>query len=215
MGEVNYRGQQTPDIDDHLGQSQFGVPRMTACLKIAAAAALLSSCSHVVERELSIEAKPVLKKESGYTSLTASQGEIEVSSIWSLGKKIAPAQLDPKKTYRFDLIQERSKMAGIEGESQGSWSSELVRISDGDRVLYDTTVCPVHQLHMTRQTIPISYGFPSYTSSYLKALKTRFPCANSSVLGGCVVGPEKYARSFRCKRCIQEERAWETENPHH
>ena len=189
---------------------------MTARLKLAAAALLLSSCSHVVERPLSIEAKPILEKEFGYTSLIASQGDIKVFTPLPPGHEKAPVQLDPKKSYRFDLIQERREMTGsVGGQPQYHWDSELVKISDGDRVIYDGTVCPVHRIHMERQTVPISYHAPGYTRSYLIARETRFPHATSSVLGIRGIKSEKCARLFRCESCIREERAWQAEHTRH
>lgn len=177
----------------------------------------IPSCSQVKERSITIESKPVISKESGYTLLTASQGDVEVFTAWPRDGEKQTAKLDLRKTYRFDLLQQRRHLPHrILDERSSYWSADLVSISDGDQMIYDATICPVHRIQMKRHTVLISYGFPSFPKGYLEARKTRFPNANSMVLGGCTVGPhsDKHERTFRCERCIQEERAWEKANSH-
>jgi len=149
--------------------------------------------------------------------LSAGEGENAVFVAWPKDGESQLPKLDPRETYRFELIQEyqRFPQGGLEGIPAGHWRSELIRIEQKDRTLYDATICRIHQHQMSRQTVPISYGLPLFSKEYLEELKTRFPNANSAVLGGCSVSPDspKYSRSFRCERCMQEERAWEEQNP--
>lgn len=190
---------------------------MSALLKIALPLAILTSCAAVKERAISIEARPVIKEEFGRRVLSAGEGQNVVYAAWPKGGESQLPELDPRKTYRFELIQEyqRFPLGALEGIPAGYWRSDLVRIGQEDRTLYDATICRVHQHQMTRQTLPISYGLPLFSKEYLEARKTRFPNANSTVLGGCSVSPDsaKHSRNFRCERCIQEERAWEEQNP--
>ena len=184
---------------------------MSAFLKIALPLALLTSCAAAKERTISIEARPALQEGyGGSKQLSAQQGGIVVYSTWPAE---AP-KLDQKRTYRFELVQEyRPHSPGTTDKIPvGFWTSRLVKVFEGDRLVYDASICPVHHRQMTLQAVPISYGLPSFSNEYQKARDTRFPHANSYVLGGCSVGPEKNARVFRCKDCIGEEKAWEARN---
>ncbi|MBL9156440.1 MAG: hypothetical protein JNJ70_03140 [Verrucomicrobiales bacterium] len=78
-------------------------------------------------------------------------------------------------------------------------------------------VCHVHQVAMTRKTVPIQYGLPSEIESAHAndARMKRFPFTCRSPLGGCVIEPDapKTAEVSVCPECVGAEQRWVMSHP--
>lgn len=92
-------------------------------------------------------------------------------------------------------------------------SPDLFRFRDGDRMLYDASVCRAHGVSMERTIVPISYGFPMFDREYSKAMDADFP-NTGIVLGGCCVNTERLStREWVCPTCVEHKKRWENMNP--
>lgn len=70
--------------------------------------------------------------------------------------------------------------------------------------------CKVHHEKLKRGKVPIHYGLPVFDPFHEKARAARFPHANSSVLGGCIVSedsPKEQDVSY-CEGCRVAEKKW-------
>jgi len=149
----------------------------------------LASCvaaSPPVERGATVSAKPVFKREIiskdyTYTTLIL-PGDRTV--VWP-GAAPKPESFNGKHVYQFDLLEERMAMS-VGDDDHIYWSPEIAIVRDGDKVLFDASVCEKHHLKMERKVVPISYGYPGYSREEWKLLEECGP-NDGVVLGGCCV----------------------------
>jgi hypothetical protein len=71
----------------------------------------------------------------------------------------------------------------------------------------------VHGTRMRAETRPIDYGLYRFPNGYFEASQTVFPHANTRVAGGCMVGPDTFARVRYCDECRTAERVWHDSRP--
>jgi hypothetical protein len=71
----------------------------------------------------------------------------------------------------------------------------------------------VHGTRLRAETRPIDYGLCRYPDGYVEASRSVFPLANTHVPGGCLVGPDTFARVRYCDECRKAERAWHDSHP--
>jgi hypothetical protein len=175
----------------------------------------LSSCAPSKlpkERNITIQASANFKKHplSGkdfYHTLELEQGDDSRSVYWPHDAP-NPATLNKNNTYSLEIIEEEHKRT-LGGSSTSTWSPELLRLSDGKRLLYDASVCAVHGGVMERKVVPISYGFPMFDREYLKVENTEFP-NTGMVLGGCVVDRDRpVTHAWVCTSCVYNKNKWE------
>jgi hypothetical protein len=67
-------------------------------------------------------------------------------------------------------------------------------------------LCPVHELPLESEEVPIVYGLVRFPPGYVQAREERFPFANEVAYGGCCVGPEERATVLLCEGCRREQR---------
>jgi len=70
--------------------------------------------------------------------------------------------------------------------------------------------CEVHMTELVEGPIPVRYGLIRWSEAFQRASRALFPNANSTVPGGCIMGPSspKEARGTFCARCREAEREW-------
>ena len=70
--------------------------------------------------------------------------------------------------------------------------------------------CEVHMTELVEGPIPVRYGLIRWSEAFQRASRALFPNANSTVPGGCIMGPSspKEARGTFCTRCREAEREW-------
>lgn len=78
-------------------------------------------------------------------------------------------------------------------------------------------ICAVHQVKMTRTSVPIMYGLPLWnekTTARSKASAKLFPHAGDSLEGGCLVDSRnpKQAMVFVCPDCQGKSQRWDLEH---
>ena len=67
-------------------------------------------------------------------------------------------------------------------------------------------LCPVHDLPLRAEEVPIVYGLIHFPEGYVHARDERFPFANEVAYGGCCIGPRQTATVFCCDACRDESR---------
>jgi hypothetical protein len=81
----------------------------------------------------------------------------------------------------------------------------LVKLTCDGKVIFDRSVCPVHQKVMARRKVPVSYGLPSINEYCLE----HFPNFREVASGGCVdIGEEKLTDLYICPSCVAAYRAY-------
>lgn len=77
----------------------------------------------------------------------------------------------------------------------------LVRITAGDDVLFDRTICGVHRRKMEFAHAPIAYGLLAWSKAE-RHCEEQFPHFRDYAVGGCMVGEEKFASLYICPDCV-------------
>ena len=71
--------------------------------------------------------------------------------------------------------------------------------------------CPVHDEPLLIEEVPIRSGLLRFPLEYYAARRELFPFANAYVEGGCLVGPDKVAKSPYCVACRRALASWSVE----
>jgi hypothetical protein len=163
------------------------------------AAFCVGACSTAPrERTATITAKPNFKEHSGYRTFEANGPEGQRSIFWP-DTAPKPNHLDRDRLYTLDLLEEEWEPFGIKSD-QTFWRQELVKMREGEKPLYDASVCRKHQTQMDRRLVKILYGLPSFTPEW-KALRENAP-NDGTVLGGCTVDSDRpETRTWVCPVC--------------
>jgi len=88
--------------------------------------------------------------------------------------------------------------AGVGGIQQ------LLRITSGDKVIFDRSVCGLHHVKMELRNVRVAYGMygpKNWAESYCIG---HFPHFRDFALGGCVVGDAESTSIYVCPKCIAE-----------
>lgn len=163
------------------------------------------------ERTVTLHTKVNFKQESVGTNYSYYTLKIESEGgdrcvIWPANAP-APNSLNKGRCYTVELLEEKYRMA-IEDHGASFWSPELVRIVDGDRLLYDASMCRVHDIKMNRVVVPIAYGLYMPDRNYSRVEKSEFPNAGL-VLGGCCIDMERVStHTWVCPTCLANKNRW-------
>ena len=192
--------------------------RMIAVSDLLSLAAVTSSCKSLPggkdpnERSVTLQTKPKFKREGvgqpwAYNSFDASGPDGEDHSFVWPSEAPRPHRLSKNRTYTLDLLEQEQRSPTGDPENT-IWSTELVRLLDGDKVLYDASVCEVHGGQMQREVVAISYGFFIFDRKDTEARARGFP-NTGLVLGGCCVdsaNPKTW--TWVCPTCLAKEKEW-------
>lgn len=154
------------------------------------------------ERTVSISAKPNFKKESigkdhHYFTFEIEGPEGGRSIVWP-DDAPKPGDLDQNRSYTLELVEE--EFTSSHEPITTYWSPELVKLHDGQKLLYDASVCRVHQTQMDRKLVKISYGLPSFTPEWTEIMKNA--PNDGTVFGGCCVDSDRpETRTWVCPVC--------------
>ncbi len=94
----------------------------------------------------------------------------------------------------FDCVDD----AGLNGIQQ------LVRITEGDKVVFDRSICGLHHVKMEIRSVEIGYGMYAPQSKAEIYCMEHFPHFRDFALGGCVVGDAKFSSIYICPKCVAE-----------
>jgi hypothetical protein len=88
--------------------------------------------------------------------------------------------------------------AGVGGIQQ------LVRIKQGDKTVFDRSICGLHHVTMELRSVEIAYGMYAPQSDAEIYCMKHFPHFRDFALGGCLVGDEKFTSIYICPKCVAE-----------
>jgi hypothetical protein len=85
----------------------------------------------------------------------------------------------------------------------------------GENAFYSaqqTGICELHKTAMTRKTVPIIYGMPTWEGADPGTRLRLFPHAQEKFFGGCGVLADKTRALYICSDCQRAETAWKKSN---
>ena len=160
---------------------------------------------------MSFEAVPEFVEKEANPEYTFAELHLEGRTL--LWPREAPKYktLQDGRKYRFELIEVRAYSA-IDSKTE-YWYPVLHRITHGDSVIYDASICYIHKAAMKRTEVLVTYGMPGGSEAYNKAFRTQFRyygCAE----GGCIVSskPDTY-RTWVCQHCKAAKESWKEPAP--
>lgn len=109
-------------------------------------------------------------------------------------------KLNSKRSYRFTLAETRF------GVDDAYPHAELLRVSSGSRVIYDTTLCRVHLQKLREVALREGVDLAWLPGNYYEIQKARFPNAGS-LHPACqrMLGTET---GWVCPVCDRQEQSW-------
>jgi hypothetical protein len=186
---------------------------VTSCAKNRAIdLSLNTKAKKLIERHVTFHTKANFKKHTYsskdfYYTLEMDRVDEPRSVYWpDIAPK--PSALHNKSGYTVELLEE--KFRGLFDDTDYDiWSPQLLRVYDGERLLYDASVCSVHGIEMERKVVQISYGLLIFQKEHSKAMQADFP-NTGMVLGGCCVDTTRPAtHDWVCPICKYNEDKWE------
>ncbi|MDB6080221.1 MAG: hypothetical protein JWO82_3968 [Akkermansiaceae bacterium] len=152
------------------------------------------------ESHFQISGVPVISKEKGQTLATIKQGSkgIPYSVYWPAG--LVP---EPAKSYQFEYL--KAEITRNSGERP--WTDvEILRIKDGDKILVDKSICPLHQAPMARQ-VEEDVSAPDYSAYYLWTYRQAHCPNDGRAYLTCDSGISHLR--WKCPACYKIAETWE------
>lgn len=119
------------------------------------------------------------------------------------------AVTEDEKAYLVDRVKHTVRaLPSMRGSlaDLGGVKGPKIRDTRGDK-----QICELHKVAMGEDFVPLRYGLIRFLPEANKARLSKFPNANTSQLGGCVVGPVVWAQVRFCSRCREAEAVWQQE----
>jgi hypothetical protein len=158
------------------------------------------------------------KQDGKTTELVFRANDLLIQLSWQYLANSRNPSLVPGKTYTLtlqdeDFVDEEDVVAFVtdrdhRSSSELTSSSELiedsktyllVRVQDGDDVVFDRSVCEVHHLKMSE--IIADYGMEARSAADAQCAKN-FPHYRNFLSGDCVLDPTKKASVYVCPKCV-------------
>jgi hypothetical protein len=161
------------------------------------------------EFHASVRARPVFQDKKDYTILmlpTVKGRTVEILCDPTFSPWLKHLPRD--RELAFTIWQtKRVAWHTDDGEESFSWDSEVETIKDGQKLLYDAAVCPIHQVRMERGEVRISHGTPS--NEFFDAYEG-FSGGPGFVWAGCVSMPGELTTEFgyKCDQCVAAYQRW-------
>jgi hypothetical protein len=161
-------------------------------------------------KEETLQGLLTVRQEEKMTSLVVQAGDRVLFIPWSLeGYRVGPP-ISPGKIYRItlrdeDFVDAYEPIAYVSDRdhknftdaAQDSQKNLLIRIQNGDEILFDRSVCEVHHIKMSEIMVEVDYGMWVAHGTEAYCLKN-FPHYRNFVLGGCIPMETKKAPLFVC-----------------
>lgn len=165
--------------------------RMRCLYAINLTLVLLGSVSAAEQRSITGAAQ--IRLDDNWTWLEATDGTSSFKTSWVH----PPVQLEAGSTYTFIV------------EFHDFTEPWVEKILQGQKLIYDSSVCELHQVRMHRDEIPMDIGSggprpyrlaPKEQPSF-EIRMSEFPHYIEIAYGGCVDWGERTAMIYRCDQC--------------
>jgi len=103
------------------------------------------------------------------------------------------------------VVSKREHLDWDDFNEDAAAHQQLVRVSEGDKMLLDRSVCSLHHIKMEKRKVEISYGLWAPTSDAELYCVNHYPNYEDYALGGC--DPEDNPKSaviYICPKCVAE-----------
>jgi hypothetical protein len=113
------------------------------------------------------------------------------------------------------VVSKREHLDWNDFNDDAAAHQQLVRVSEGDKVLLDRSICSLHHIKMEKRKVEISYGLWAPTSEADQYCVDHFPNYEDYALGGCVVtdNSPKSAVIYICPKCVAECNEYKRKHP--
>lgn len=155
------------------------------------ALALLSSVAAAEQRSITGAAQ--FRQDGEWRWLEATDGTTSFKAGWLS----PPVRLEEGATYTFIVEFHQFTEPSVE------------KILQGEKVIFDSSICEVHHITMRKEEVPLDFGYggprpfrsargdaPSY-----ETWVAEFPHYIEVAHGGCVDYGERTAMIYRCEQC--------------
>lgn len=143
---------------------------------------------------------PVYRIETG-----PKDGSLSLSCPRVLGA-LAAERPGPQR-YHLDYWEVEWHSRDPDGKPSTNTDRQLAKMTDGGSVLFDGSICPLHHLPMTRESVPVSYGLSD--SGSMAERERSFPFGRNSIQGGNSPNlTVSESRAWVCPECLKVEAAW-------
>jgi hypothetical protein len=153
---------------------------------------------------------PVFENKLGSQWLRLPEKQNRQNAVMCPAHAVAPSALGNNRTYAVDLIEQAWVLSGENGTSQLYWIPELKRVIDGDEVIFDASICEVHQAGMERAQLRVARRYSGGVPDVLTmARQTRFPHTTAILDGACHVEGADHWQYWSCPECEAGVRIWD------
>ena len=180
---------------DHLGSQPNGREQTySGVVKIRsdehAKWAVLTDRGTVVELPMQIQGYP-----SEFTLTSGCTYSVTLLQQWAEDINTAIGVVSKREHVDWSDCVDDAGVNGIE---------QLVRITEGEKVIFDRSVCGLHQVKMELRNVEMVYGMYAPQSKGEAYCMKHFPHFRDFALGGCLVGDTKLMSIYICPKCVAE-----------
>ena len=168
---------------------------------------LLAGCAR--QRLVVVTAKPQFIQENEWVNLVLRDAGQEYKVGWGMGTNVhfVPVPLNTNETYTFTISQQ---------STDDVWFSELQKVQQDGRLVYDVGICEVHHAPMQKKKVRIVYGLvePSPGEPSFEIDAQLFPHRWEVSFGGCVDSffSPRTEKIYVCSECKKAYQQWKVEH---
>ena len=168
--------------------------------------------------------QPKIDPNENYTHLVIGTDSGRAEITWSMTNEGKTHLLYPRlkleldQSYSFTIEEVKRTLVELDPEVRPELRNEvirtfnLVKVVRGEKVLFDRSVCEVHEMSMECRLAPVQYGEPAIDYP-MDVFDQTFPHSREVVLGGCIPGHEKTGHLFVCPSCVEAYAKWKERKP--
>ena len=159
--------------------------------------------------QVTITTRPRFDDQVQFTYLLLADDKHSYRFRWSMspGIQYVPVTLKTNRVYTFTVTEEPWRSIII---------PKLIKVRQGDQIIYDIEVCEVHKTRMEEKQVPVAYGFilPGPEAPPDDTERQSFPHRREYSLGGCVISDDspKTEGVYVCTDCKKAYEKWKTDN---
>ena len=129
-------------------------------------------------------------------------GGKQSSSVYWPRTAIPYQGLDTNRTYTFEYLESTI----VVGPSSRDWiDTVLIGVVDGNQILYDASICPLHKMVMSRQ-IEVGVSGVDYPDQYFDGERPRLSPNDGKSYLACGSGIRHM--TWRCPTCYRVSEEW-------
>ena len=167
-------------------------------------------------REQTVQAIVTLKQEKNGTTLVAHAPDLVLEIWWNVERYPQKPSLVSGATYSITIRDEeyydRDTVIAFVSDRDHKDLDDLIhdsktfvvqRIENGDKVVFDRSICELHHVRMIQKMVPIEYGLRATPPDEAQCEKN-FPHYRDFILGGCLSSPDSPGKApiFVCPECV-------------